>query len=72
MRSCALTHAIRLIQADIKAQEKLHCLTADWCCSREELLTAGQAQLSPKLLQYQAVSQEKEERFLIIPENKKK
>lgn len=64
MRSCALAHAIGLIQADVQAQEKLHCVTTDWCCSRKELLTTGQAQLGPKLLQHEAVSHVKKERLL--------
>lgn len=72
MRSCALTHAICLIQPDVQAQEKLHCFTTDRCCSREELLTARQAKLSPKLLQHKAVSQGKEEWFLITPKRKEK
>lgn len=71
MRSCALTHAICLIQPDIHAQEKLHRFTTDRCCSGEELLTARQAQVSPKPLQHEAVSQGQEEGFLIIPKKKK-
>lgn len=67
MRSCALAHAVGLIQADVQAQEKLHCFRADWSRSREELLTARHAKLSPEPLQHEAVSQVKKEWFLFIP-----
>lgn len=67
VRSCALAHAIGFIQADVQTQEKLHGFTTDRCCSWKELLTARQAQLIPKLLQHEAVSHVKKERFFIIP-----
>lgn len=63
----AFTHAVGFIQSYVETEEKLKGFAPDGSGSREELLTAGEAQLCTNLLQDQTIGERKEERFLLIP-----
>lgn len=67
MRPSALTHAIGLIQPNVKPQEELDSFTSYGCGSRKEFLTAREAQLRTQFLQHQPIGQSKKKWFLPIP-----